>query len=106
MTLFKIKLESPIVKDEVIRLKSELLSAEKHDLLIIDTGTYNFISTDVFKYFKAQLSDLEPCLNKFKRIALIQTPAYENETTTPERYSLFTSLEEATEWYLHKENKL
>ncbi|MFT4665481.1 MAG: hypothetical protein ACI9RM_001292 [Ulvibacter sp.] len=98
MDLLEIKLENPIGLDEVIRLKSELILAKKHDFLIIDTGAYDFESTKVLNHFRTQLADLEPCLTKFKKIALIMTPLYEAENSNRYRHNYCSSKEEAIEW--------
>ena len=100
MNLLEINLENPIGHDEVIRLRSELISAKRHDFLIIDTGAHEFLSIKVIKQLKDQLSDLEPCLTKFKKIALIHLPQYLNECSNPDKYNFFTSKEDATKWFL------
>ena len=95
MKLLQIKLENPIGHDEVIRLRSELISANRHDFLIIDTGAYNFLSIKVIEHLRDQLSDLEPCLSKFKKIAFIYAPQFQNESVSLDKYNFFTSLEDA-----------
>jgi hypothetical protein len=100
MNLLEIKLENPIGHDEVIRLRSELISAKRHDFLIIDTGAHDFLSINVIEHLRDQLSDLEPCLMKFKKIALIHLPQYLKECSNPDKYNFFTSKENATEWLL------
>jgi len=98
MKLLEIKLESPIGHDEVIRLRSELISAKRYDFLLIDAGEHDSLSLKVSEYLREQLSDLEPCLTKFKKIALIHIPQYENECSSSDTYKLFTSKEEAMKW--------
>lgn len=100
MNLLEIKLENPIGHDEVIRLRSELISAKRHDFLIIDTGAHDFLSIKVIKHLRDQLSDLEPCLTKFKKIALIHLPQFINESCNPDKYNFFISKEDATKWFL------
>ncbi|GEM_PF-5793307 len=102
----EIKLVCPIGNDEIIRLKSELINAKKHDFLIIDTGTNDFVSMEVIKNFRAQLTDLEPCLTKFKKIALIQTPSFINEDCNPNKYHFFTSKELATKCFLKQKKDI
>lgn len=99
MNILEIKLENPIGIDEVIRLRSELIISKRHDYLIIDTGAHDFVSIKVMKYLKDQLSDLEPCLTKFKRIALIHPPKYSNESNNPKQYDYFSSRREALNWF-------
>lgn len=99
MNLLEIKLENPIGHYEVIRLRSELISAKRHDFLIIDTGAHDFLSIKVIKHLRDQLSDLEPCLTKFKKIALIHLPQFQNESGTPDKYNFFTSKEDAMKWF-------
>ncbi len=99
MNLLEIKLENPIAYDEVIRLRSVLIAAKRHDFLIIDTGAHDFISVKVIKYFRDQLSDLEPCLTKFKKIAFIHAPRYQSENSDPDKYNFFTSKENAARWF-------
>ena len=100
MNLLEINLEKPIGHDEVIRLRSELISAKRHDFLIIDTGVHDFLSLKVIKHLRDQLSDLEPCLTKFKKIALIHLPQYKNESSSPNKYNFFPSKEDAMKWFL------
>ena len=99
MNILEIKLENPIGLDEVIRLRSVLISSNKQDYLIIDTGVHDFRSIKVMKYLKDQLSDLEPCLTKFKRIAFLHPPKYRNESGNPKHYNYFSSREEAINWF-------
>ena len=101
MNLLEIKLENPIGRDEVIRLRSELISAKRHDFLIIDTGTHDFMSIQILKELRDQLSDLEPCLTKFKKVALIHLPQYLIDCSNPDKYNFFTSKESATHWFLN-----
>ena len=100
MNLLEIKLENPIVFDEVMRLRSELIFAKKHDFLIINLGSSDAVPNEIIKHFKDQLSDLEPCLTKFKKIALIHAPLHEIECSSPHRYHLCKSKEEAIKWLL------
>jgi len=86
MDLLEIKLKNPIGLDEVIRLKSELTSAKKHDFLIIDAGAYDFESTKVLNRFKNQLSDLAPCLTKFKTNQKMKIVHGKPEIPPPLRY--------------------
>ena len=99
MNILEIKLENPIGLDEVIRLRSELIISKRHDCLIIDTGAHDFASIKVMKYLKDQLSDLEPCLTKFKRIAFLHLPPNRNESENPKHYDYFYSREEAINWF-------
>jgi hypothetical protein len=101
MNLLEINLENPIGYDEVIRLRSELISAKRHDFLIIDTGAHDFLSIKVLKQLKHQLSDLEPCLTKFKKIALIHPSEFTSESNYYEKYIFFTSKKNATTWFLN-----
>ena len=100
MNLLEIKLENPIGHDEVIRLRSELISAKRQDFLIIDTGAHDFLSIKVIKHLRDQLFDLEPCLTKFKKIAFIHPPQYFNESNKPVKFNFFTSKEDAIKWLL------
>ncbi|MFT6338116.1 MAG: hypothetical protein ACI86M_000831 [Saprospiraceae bacterium] len=100
MNLLEITLENPIGYDEVIRLRSELISAKRHDFLIIDTGGHDFLSIKVQRQLKDQLSDLEPCLTKFKKIAFIYLPQYFYAIDNPEKHNFFTSKENAKIWFL------
>jgi len=104
MNLLEINLEKPIGHDEVIRLRSELISAKRHDFLIIDTGVHDFLSLKVIKHLRDQLSDLEPCLTKFKKIALIHPPQYHNESIDSGTSIFFTSKEDSLKWFLKISN--
>ncbi|MFK7810290.1 MAG: hypothetical protein AB8F74_20975 [Saprospiraceae bacterium] len=98
MNLLEVKLENPIGFDEVIRLKSALIQAEKHDFLIIDIGNYDFESGKVLSLFTSQLYDLEPCLTKFKKVALVV--AYSNDAESKRHivHNICNSREEAIKW--------
>lgn len=98
MNLLEIVLKNPIGGDEVIRLRSELIKAEKHDYLIVDLGSYDFVSIEVMKQFRILLTDLEPCLIKFKKIALIHSPVIITESSSPDRYNFCISKKRANEW--------
>lgn len=98
MNLLEIALKNPIGYDEVIRLRSELINAEKHEYLIVDLGSYDFVSTEVMKQYRTLLTDLEPCLTKFRKIALIHSPTIITESSSPYRYNLCVSKERAMEW--------
>lgn len=98
MKLLEIKLINPIGKEEVIRLRSELIKSKKYDYLMIDLGVYDFESMVVLKQFRNLLSDLEPCLMKFKKITLIHSPLARKQSSSPERYNLCISKEKAIEW--------
>lgn len=100
MKLLEIKLENPIGHYEIIRLKSELTSSKRYDFLIIDTGTDDFLSIEVINHLRDQLTDLEPCLSKFKKIAMIHTPSFVQESSSRERYKFFTSKHKAMRWFL------
>ena len=100
MKLLEIILENPIGHDEIIRLRSELISAKRHDFLIIDTGADDFLSIKVMKHLRDQLDDLEPCLTKFKKIALIHAPQYHDESSSPDKYNFFFSKKDAMKWLL------
>jgi hypothetical protein len=98
MSLLEIHLKNPVGNDEITCLRSELIAAKKHDYLIIDVGGYDFASIGVLKQFRDLLSDLEPCLMKFKKIVLIHSPMIIKESSSPERYNLCISKEKAIEW--------
>lgn len=98
MSLLEIHLENPIGPDEITRLRSELIAAQKHDLLIIDVGDYDFASAEELEQVRNLLSDLEPCLMKFKKVALIHSPAGINESSSPGKYNLCISRKMAMEW--------
>ena len=102
MDLLEIKLENPIGLEEIIRLKSELIQAKKHDFLIIDTGNFDFESTKVLNQFRAQLSDLEPCLTKFDKVALVLGSLFEIENSSHPRANYCHSKEEAIIWLRSK----
>ncbi len=97
--MLEIKLSCPIEYDEVVRLRSELINSKSHEYVIIDIGTSNFASTATSKFFKEQLSDLEPCLTKFKKVALVFNPMDLIETSTPNKFDFFTSKKNAINWF-------
>lgn len=99
MDLLEIKLENPIGKDEVIRLRSELIKAKKHDFLIVDTGVHDFTSKEVKKYFRKQLADLAPCLTKFQKRALVYSLSTKKKRKKSKLYKKFVSKEEAINWF-------
>lgn len=104
MDLLEIQLKSPIGSEEVIYLRSELIAVDRHEYLIIDTGNYDFVSFEVLKQFKNLLLDLEPCLMKFKKIAIVHSPWELSEEESKHRY-MFISKEKAVEWLLSGNDK-
>jgi len=97
MRLLEIKLENPIGQDEIIRLRSELIKAKNFDFLIIDTGLHNFSSIRVHQQFKHHLDDLEPCLTKFKKIAIIRPRFNKKKKSKP--YKKLYSRKDAINWF-------
>jgi hypothetical protein len=101
MNLLEINLENPIDDSEVIYLKSRLISVEKHNFLVINIGQGNFLSEDVFKNYIDQLTDIEPCFVKFKKVAFIHPSLIIGMNFTIEGIKFFISRDEAIHWFLN-----
>jgi hypothetical protein len=99
MNLLEISLKNPIGPDEVIRMGSEIIASMGFDYLIVDVGSYDFVSIQVMKEFRNLLIDLEPCLTKFKKVALIHSPIIIGECSSPNRYNLCISKNTAVQWF-------
>ncbi|MCE7993683.1 MAG: hypothetical protein HEP71_16985 [Roseivirga sp.] len=104
MSMLEIRLKNPIDKDEVTGLRAELVAAEKHDYLIIDLGMYDFVSGDVHAKFRNVMSDMEPCLMKFKKLVLVHSPFAWEEGISWDRCNICLSKEKAVEWLMSGED--
>ncbi len=100
MSILEIKLKNPIGFDEINQFRFELVEAAHHDFLIINTGAHDFEAAEVIKYFRDQFDSLKEHLSKFVKIAMIRPAKYVNESTDPEKYDFFDSIEKAKLWFL------
>ena len=99
MKIFKIELNNPIDRIEVDKLIEKLLIENNSDYLIINFGEHKFESIEVIKYCREQLRNNEPYLLKYKKIAMISIPPYNNESENPNKMRFFHSVNDAENWF-------
>ena len=100
MSVLEIKLKNPIDFAAIHQFRMELMEAEHFDYLIIDSGAHDFEAVEAIKYFKDQFERLEERLSSFRKVAFVRPAKYKNESTNPDKYDFFDSIEEAKLWFL------
>lgn len=98
--MLRIDLKNPTTHKEVTKMIQQILKISHPNILLINFGNHNFESLEVLKFCKKELSNIEPVLLKFNKIAFLTVPPYKSESQDTERLRYFHSEAKAKEWII------
>lgn len=80
-------------------MMTRIIAGDLHSqVLLIDFGAHDFTSLAVLRFCKEELQKIEPCLLRFRKIAMLSVPPYQGERLATDQLKYFHSEIEANSW--------
>lgn len=98
MNFDEIRITNPVTEKSLEDL-IENIRFSKAEFIIIDFGDHDFFSLKVQKDLKEWFTREKYYLKKFKKIALLHPPGYNNSSEEPGSYNYFRDRQGAIKWF-------
>ena len=97
MNYTELHINNPINFKSIDELFEDIKSCNSLHL-IINIGEHNFESIEVIKELRNRLNLEKNTLNRFRKIAFLNPPGFENKSDDEDRYNFFSDKNKAVKW--------
>lgn len=100
MKTLELDVNNPIDLKSIDQLINKIVTSEGYDYLLIDVREHDFKSIEIIKYFRGELEKIRSTLLKFKKIAFVHPPEFQNKSDNPKIFDYFNSNSDAKLWLI------